>query len=200
MRLRLIGLLGLLALVVASCGATPPQASGPNEGIQVHGDWTIDIYNVDGSHDEHIAFSNDLYPSGATALRDILARSLVPVNWAVWARGEPTSGNPCLAGTNPTVCVMEEATGDLQVSTDGASLVLDGAFTAERDGNVGSSAPTWAHARRTRVSSRTPCTSPERRLPTKTVCRSMSTRVRPSRSTSRSRSLEAKESDQGTHR
>lgn len=137
MRLRLIGLLGLLALVVASCGATPPQASGPNEGIQVHGDWTIDIYNVDGSHDEHIAFSNDLYPSGATALRDILARSLVPVNWAVWARGEPTSGNPCLAGTNPTVCVMEEATGDLQVSTDGASLVLDGAFTAERDGNVG---------------------------------------------------------------
>ena len=47
MRLKLVGLLAVLMMIVASCGGAVPEAAGPSEGIQVHGDWTIDIYNED---------------------------------------------------------------------------------------------------------------------------------------------------------
>ncbi len=60
-------------MVLASCGGTPPEASGPNESIQVHGDWTINIYNEDGSLDSHVEFSNDLTNGGSEVLADVLS-------------------------------------------------------------------------------------------------------------------------------
>lgn len=42
MRYRLVGLAAVVALILASCGGGAPEAAGPAEGIQVHGEWTID--------------------------------------------------------------------------------------------------------------------------------------------------------------
>lgn len=68
MRFRSIALLALLALATASCGGGAPMASGPSEGIQIHGDWTIDVFNEDGSLADHVEFSNGLAPSGTRVL------------------------------------------------------------------------------------------------------------------------------------
>jgi hypothetical protein len=72
-RLRSIGLFAVLVLVIASCGSGSPEAGDSSEGIQVHGDWTIDIYNKDGSLDQHVEFSNALKDQGAHDLISALA-------------------------------------------------------------------------------------------------------------------------------
>ena len=73
MRVRAVGVVALMALVLASCGGATPEAAGPSEGIQVHGDWTIDIYNPDGTLDEHVEISNALGPNGDAQLINHLA-------------------------------------------------------------------------------------------------------------------------------
>lgn len=75
MRLRLVGLMAALTMILASCGGTVPEAAGPSEGIQVHGDWTIDIYNEDGSLDHRYEFSNRLADEGV----DLLAKSILGI-------------------------------------------------------------------------------------------------------------------------
>lgn len=65
MKVKLLGVVALMALVIASCAGGNPEAAGPSEGIQVHGDWTIDIYNEDGTLDKHVEFANALDRGGA---------------------------------------------------------------------------------------------------------------------------------------
>lgn len=72
MRLRSLALVAVIAMIVASCGGGAPEAADPSEGIQVHGDWTIDIYNEDGTLDERVEFSNDLTQEGRRVLAEAL--------------------------------------------------------------------------------------------------------------------------------
>lgn len=95
MKLRMIGLLGVLALVLASCGGTTPQASGPTEGIQVHGDWVIDIYNEDGTLDEHVEFSNALSIQGAETIVNVLTRTRTAARWMIKVREDFNTDDLC---------------------------------------------------------------------------------------------------------
>jgi hypothetical protein len=52
-----------------------------NEGIKVHGRWTVDIRNPDGSLVSHNEFENSLSSGGAGLLPQLLARK---VNLAFW--------------------------------------------------------------------------------------------------------------------
>jgi len=72
-----------------STGQSAPQ--GRHEGITVHGHWTIEVRNPDGTLASRRAFDNELINSGSTLLGNLLAGTVAPGGWEL-----------ILAGTNPT--------------------------------------------------------------------------------------------------
>jgi hypothetical protein len=79
-------------------------AKGAHEGIKVHGHWTIEVRNPDGSVDKHLEFENGLCLStggggfiagnsgisgGDLAIATILTNTLVPGGWEIFL-GSPT--------------------------------------------------------------------------------------------------------------
>jgi hypothetical protein len=73
-----------------------PSAKGAQEGIKVHGHWTIEVRNADGSMDKRVEFENGLCLSSATGFGGgdaIIVTSLtganVPGSWVV-EFGTPT--------------------------------------------------------------------------------------------------------------
>jgi hypothetical protein len=81
----------------APSGATTSSAM-PSEGIDVHGDWKIAIYNEDGSLDQQYAFSNDPASSAPAALAQIFARTRSIGTWEIIlgnAGGTLPCGNEC---------------------------------------------------------------------------------------------------------
>ncbi|MGA7096410.1 MAG: hypothetical protein WB245_02455 [Acidimicrobiia bacterium] len=132
MRLRSLGLLAVIALVVASCGGAQPEASAPSEGIVVHGDWTIDIYNPDGSLDQHTEFSNALGPNGGNSLAGFLVGQATPGMWLVRLYGSDTNG-PCKT-YEPSfgTCALTASA----VNNSDGSLTVTASGTAENDGEI----------------------------------------------------------------
>jgi hypothetical protein len=116
---------------------------GQHEGIKVHGHWTIEVRNPDGSLATHREFENSLVDSSFTLLPPILSRTLTVGFWAVLLDG--TGGGPCLSSG----CEVAEggapsfsgyvSNNNLQVSAAGVppngavlrtQLVLTGSTTA----------------------------------------------------------------------
>ena len=150
MKRRMIGVAVLVGLLVTSCGSVTPEASGDRPTITVHGDWTIEVYNADGSLDQHHEFSNALL--GAADLAAILARQRFVQEYEVFIGRTlpPYDLNPChdSSGSPSTCRILELAPGSgdssdtsftLDVTTGGANndqLVLSGSHIASRDGVV----------------------------------------------------------------
>jgi hypothetical protein len=98
---------------------------GPQEGIKVHGHWTIEVRNPDGSVATHREFENSL-AGPASLLPPILSRTTTVGLWTVLLDG--TAGGPCSSGG----CQVSEAGSpsfssyvasyNLQVSTAGIPL------------------------------------------------------------------------------
>lgn len=133
MRVRAVGVLALMALVLASCGGATPEAAGPTEGIQVHGDWTIDVYNPDGSLDEHHEFSNALGLRGGAQLINLLAGGLTTGGlWEIeLSPGCPSStGGTCSMPGIVAIGVDEDANGVFDL------LRLVGETTVEADAAI----------------------------------------------------------------
>jgi hypothetical protein len=82
------------------CAQTPSKATasshggGQKEGIKVHGHWTIDVRNPDGTLVKHIDFENGLTLDGAGLIEGILGRQKTPGAWAIrlWGSAWPASG------------------------------------------------------------------------------------------------------------
>lgn len=74
---RILVLAAALALAVTACAADSEPTSGPSEGIAVHGDWTIDVYDPDGTLVDSTEFSNALTQNGAATLSELLAGTRV---------------------------------------------------------------------------------------------------------------------------
>jgi hypothetical protein len=152
MRTRRVAFVAGLALLAAACGASEPvpDASGPNEGIAVHGDWTIAIYDPDGGLDRHHEFSNAFVPSGAALLAGILGDEAYPGTWLVEMHGQDEQ--PCVSSTGePSACailqptpLLEQALGEgdssrslnLEVDVDVDQLILSGSHVASADGQI----------------------------------------------------------------
>lgn len=126
-----------------------PSGDGRHEGIKVHGHWTIEVRNPDGSLATHREFENSLQPQGASLLSSILGRQNTAGPWEV-GLGVALASEvpPCLASTGIGVeCdIFEPATGisagnntftTLSVSTGAAgSLVLSGTAVAGQTGII----------------------------------------------------------------
>jgi hypothetical protein len=154
MRTRLTALVAVLGMVLAACGGTSPEAAGPSEGIQVHGDWTIEVYNEDGSLDRSVAFKNAF--QGETAMTTWLSHGSTVGPWSINMYSAVNEDWPCVNndGVKSACNIMEQfdppqtdtahTTFTLSVTTDdrggaiGAddSLVLGGAITASSTGEI----------------------------------------------------------------
>jgi hypothetical protein len=81
-----------------------PPARGQQEGIKVHGHWTIEVRNPNGSIDKHVEFENGLclstggggfvagnsgFSGGDFVIATILTNVLVPGGWEIFL-GSPT--------------------------------------------------------------------------------------------------------------
>ena len=106
----------------ASTAAAPPTTDavreaasgaggGPVEGIKVHGDWTIEVRDPDGSLVSRHEFSNALTTPGAILLSKLLARESTAGFWRVGLLSFLDSGPPCLSSLSEGVpCVITEIT------------------------------------------------------------------------------------------
>jgi hypothetical protein len=135
----------------ASAGeAASAQPAGPVEGIEVHGHWTIEVRDPDGTLVERREFDNALASNGERFLTQLLARSQSLGNWQVRASC-PVSAVCVDMDSDPiSECLIVEA-GDpmatqpyffetLSVSAAGDpgpySLTLSGNLTAQLDGSI----------------------------------------------------------------
>ncbi|MGA8222073.1 MAG: hypothetical protein WB780_10510 [Candidatus Acidiferrales bacterium] len=112
------------------------SGDGSHEGIKVHGHWTIDVHNPDGSLVSHREFENSLQ-QGALALAGILGHQSTVGFWDVLLYASPNCGNASDVG-----CTIVETSSGLSGETDrftglvvsltnsGASLTLTGSFQA----------------------------------------------------------------------
>lgn len=111
MTTRILALLAVLALAVAACATDTETAGGPTEGIAVHGDWTIDIYDPDGTLVERTEFSNALDSfGGPQTLTRLLAGTRVAGNWNIQYLGDCDPS--CSIGQNidPVVSILGDGT------------------------------------------------------------------------------------------
>jgi hypothetical protein len=86
-----------------------PQAKGQHEGITVHGHWTIEVKNSDGTLDKHVEFENSLAGSqgwtlgGQAFLFELLSgnasfvtpSSSAVSGWAINMQGSARGNAPC---------------------------------------------------------------------------------------------------------
>ena len=74
-----------VALVVLLLGGTNAfaQEKAGGDGIMVHGHWTIDVKNPDGSLVSHNEFENALTADGAAAMSQVLGHADSSVGWAI---------------------------------------------------------------------------------------------------------------------
>jgi hypothetical protein len=154
----LILVLSIIAIPGCGSGPTSPAPSdqqtistnsGPNESIEVHGHWTIEVRNPDGSLEESYEFENEL--TGNERLAEFLAREYSVGAWMVEAGyhiiGESPFYDPGDASPNNKYGrIVEEAAGvtptpwtfqNLTVSTNNSIvLTLNGMAIAQRDGFI----------------------------------------------------------------
>lgn len=128
----------------------PPNAkSGLVEGIHMHGHWTIEVRDPDGTLVEHREFDNALSDMAVPYLVAVLMRNETVGGWRILTTTSSSEVAPgCLDGGSPAPCVIVESTdpgtGDnlfptlnVGAPSDFGSLQLTGSFVAQIDGEVG---------------------------------------------------------------
>lgn len=127
--------------------ATPSSSGAPQEEIKVHGHWTIEVRNPNGSLVENREFDNALIPNLDQPLCYILGRKNSIGGWKVLLSGSPSPFN-----TNQFGMLVEPADSDkgpgplysntLTVDVPGGGdtnrgkLVLKGSIIANSDGQI----------------------------------------------------------------
>jgi hypothetical protein len=133
-----------------SAAARAKPSGGQAEGIKVHGQWTIEVRNPDGTLASRTDFHNDLdTTTGSSILSLLLARQATPGYWFVFLY-ESSSSGPCLNFLNAQApCMLSEPSTNFSGSdstnltvtspTSGANagkVVLAGMVTAERNATI----------------------------------------------------------------
>lgn len=123
--------IAIVAFVLAALGVSL-GAQGP-EGVTVHGHWTIDVKNADGTLVKRHEFENALQQDGSRQLARWLARVTSPGMW--WIELFSPAGTPdCGPFIRP--CSLSEAGSSLTVSVrlgaqpDDHTVLLVGSLTS----------------------------------------------------------------------
>ena len=107
-------LIGSLLLTGCSAGKTVPvpvPAPASSEGIKVHGHWTIEVRNPDGTLAERREFDNILGPTGAETLVNLLGRRNSVGGWHIRLSATSAADNAFLDGSsNPSYGAITEST------------------------------------------------------------------------------------------
>jgi hypothetical protein len=128
--------MALVTLFVAVCSIGISAQAG--EGIKVHGGWTIEVHNPDGTLAARHDFQNALNAEGQNVLTALLGgdRTVTRGSWSVYLVAFLIS-SPCSGRGG---CLLYEDAGALQsdgsvaVTTIGSSVRLRGSATANQDG------------------------------------------------------------------
>ena len=117
----------------------PTSSGGPQEGIKVHGHWTIEVRDPDGTLVIRREFENALtLPSGPAALAGVLGRQISVGLWRIALFGSPSDlcpGGICVLAELPDVLTGPAVFKSLTVTTPTSGpntnkLVLTGSLTA----------------------------------------------------------------------
>ena len=148
--LALIVALGILLWLVfwafgdgsgSGAGIGPAGSSnGSSEGIQVHGEWTIDIREPDGRLVSHHEFSNALGTNGSVFLARVLSGDLAPGPWGISLGNSDAAKGPCRTAFANIPCFVGDTDLSLTVPSSGTnanSFVLKGSVDALEDGEIG---------------------------------------------------------------
>ena len=148
-----VAAVAMLALVLGSqpsarAAADESPAGAQSEGIKVHGQWTIDVLNPDGSLASHHEFRNALHAFGALRLAEMLARTKSSGVWNIGLWQVGTARKPCPSYFNGACVIGEVGSTDpeaqfktmtVSVPASGPNqgkLVLSGTATVEADGDI----------------------------------------------------------------
>jgi hypothetical protein len=100
----------LAAMNTVAFAQEPPAQVGA-QGIKVHGRWTIDVRNEDGTLAAHYEFDNALQTGGAQVLAGLLGSAYKQINyWQVILVG-PNFGGPCDFQGRPGPCNLTQHVG-----------------------------------------------------------------------------------------
>jgi hypothetical protein len=156
----LVAVVGLVATAAYVLGSGEPAADvpvvasapGTGDGIQVHGSWTIEVSDPDGTSASVHEFENALDSSGASHLYSVLARGQSIGRWAVALTnsGAAAGGiSPCInTSGNSFPCDLHEVVpgnvdatdpnvfSGLVLQNSPSGFSLSGAVTAVRDGAI----------------------------------------------------------------
>ena len=126
-----------------------PAQGRPDEGIKVHGRWTIELRNADGALASRHEFENALLPSGQTILASLLSGdgTFTRGFWIVWLTPTQTAGpHPCsgvggcdLREPYPPTWAQPVISWPLQVTSVGSpanAVRLTGTITADQNGEI----------------------------------------------------------------
>lgn len=122
-------------------GAQAPAngTGGPKEGITVHGRWTIDVRQPDGTLVTHREFENALTAQGAALIADVLSRTRVPGLWQMFL-----GDDACVGAGVGSECAIYENGVPINASTNvfrtltlsPPGLTLRGTATAGANGQI----------------------------------------------------------------
>jgi len=141
------GLSGGQTQSTAETQASLPSAGGPNEAVQVHGHWTIDVMNPDGTLASHSEFENAL-AGGEYFLSGILAHKSTVGPWEIQLVNHVLTNSPFInqyghrsqgivGETCPSCTSQDNYFLSLTVSKSSlGKLVLKGNATAQADGTI----------------------------------------------------------------
>lgn len=152
---RTLGLVATLTLVLVACGTTEAVQPGAahdgaaaSEGIQVHGDWVIEVREPDGSLAERREFANSIFGDGALPVL-LSGDATIAVNgWSVRLEQSGGAPGPCeYSWLEPARCEIYESgfpgsdtyrfdtlSVDLTISR---TVQLRGTAIAALDGDIG---------------------------------------------------------------
>ena len=126
-----------IATTLTFAALVSPSAA---DGVKVHGHWTIELKNPDGSVAAHHEFENALVNQGARVLATLLQGNAPRGFWLVQL-GAATGGGPC--GPNATPCFLTEPGYPIQrallsvdLMANGEAVKLSGSVTADLDGDI----------------------------------------------------------------
>jgi hypothetical protein len=123
--------------------AAPVSSSNgaPQEGIKVHGSWTIEVRNPDGTLVSSRSFENSLQADGSYLLEQVLDRNATVGGWFIYLNKSTTSPFTPAPGF-----LIEQSANDptganifptLSISIAKSGFTLSGNATAQQSGDIG---------------------------------------------------------------